>query len=141
MARPSYPSDEVDKLLLRFPPGLRDSIKEKAEENGRSLNAEIIHRLQSSLQGLGQASTLDEIAHRFLTRFATGSYVPGQTEKFNDLYLSAKRLEAEAIRKLMDGAQSLLAKADERQQAADIDAPIDADDFIPMQNVFDRKKD
>ena len=48
MARPSYPSDNVDKLLLRFPFGMRDLLKAMAEANSRSLNAEIIERLKES---------------------------------------------------------------------------------------------
>jgi len=49
MARPSYPSDDVEKLLLRFPQGMRDQIKAAADTNGRSMNAEIITRLQAGL--------------------------------------------------------------------------------------------
>lgn len=50
MARPSYPSDDVDKLLLRFPEGMRDEIKSAAGKSGRSMNGEIIHRLEKSLR-------------------------------------------------------------------------------------------
>ncbi|WP_428414500.1 Arc family DNA-binding protein [Pararhizobium sp.] len=50
MARPTYPSDDVDKLLLRFPEGMRDQLKEEAEKVGRSMNAEIITRLKLTLQ-------------------------------------------------------------------------------------------
>jgi len=49
MARPSYPSDEIDKLLVRFPQGMRDKIKAAADASGRSMNAEIIHRLALTL--------------------------------------------------------------------------------------------
>lgn len=35
-----------DKFNLRFPDGMRDQIAEAAKESGRSMNAEIIHRLQ-----------------------------------------------------------------------------------------------
>lgn len=38
---------------IRFPPDLRDRLKAAAETNGRSLNAEVIARLQ--------ASPLDEV--------------------------------------------------------------------------------
>lgn len=50
MARPTYPSDNVDKLLLRFPPGMRDRLKAIADANGRSMNAEIIYRLELSFE-------------------------------------------------------------------------------------------
>lgn len=44
-----------DKYVLRFPEGLRDQIKASAEANNRSMNAEIVARLE----GQGAA---DEIA-------------------------------------------------------------------------------
>jgi plasmid stability protein len=39
-----------DKFMLRFPDGMRDRIKEAAAENGRSMNAEIVYRLQTTLE-------------------------------------------------------------------------------------------
>ncbi|ASC63596.1 hypothetical protein B9P52_04495 [Achromobacter denitrificans] len=44
-----FPSDRADKFMLRFPDGMRDQIAELAKANGRSMNAEIIQRLQISL--------------------------------------------------------------------------------------------
>lgn len=41
---------ESDQFNLRFPDGMRDRLKEEAAMNGRSLNAEIIARLQSTLE-------------------------------------------------------------------------------------------
>lgn len=35
--------------MLRFPEGMRSLIKEAAEKNGRTMNSEIVARLQSSL--------------------------------------------------------------------------------------------
>lgn len=50
MADPKdFPSDRADKFVVRFPDGMRDQIAEAAKANGRSMNAEIIHRLQVSL--------------------------------------------------------------------------------------------
>ena len=37
--------------MLRLPDGMRDILKAAAEENGRSMNAEIVARLQESLDG------------------------------------------------------------------------------------------
>ncbi|TWD58087.1 Arc-like DNA binding dprotein [Agrobacterium vitis] len=48
MARPKYPSDEIDKTMVRFPAGLMERVKKAAIENKRSMNAEIIHRLENS---------------------------------------------------------------------------------------------
>ena len=46
MAKP--PSDLADKFMLRMPDGMRDRLKAAAKENGRSMNAEIIARLERS---------------------------------------------------------------------------------------------
>lgn len=35
--------------MLRLPDGMRDRIREAAEEHGRSMNAEIVRRLEQSL--------------------------------------------------------------------------------------------
>lgn len=46
----AFPSDSQDKFMLRFPEGMRDEVKKAAEKNGRSMNAEIIHRLTESFE-------------------------------------------------------------------------------------------
>lgn len=37
-----------DKFMLRLPDGMRDRIKDAAEKNNRSMNAEIVSRLENS---------------------------------------------------------------------------------------------
>lgn len=49
MARDPYPSETSDRFIVRFPDGMRDRLKAIAAENGRSLNAEIVYRLQETL--------------------------------------------------------------------------------------------
>lgn len=38
---------ESDKFALRLPNGMRDFIKREADRNNRSMNAEIVYRLNS----------------------------------------------------------------------------------------------
>jgi len=38
-----------DKFMLRLPDGMRDTISELAKASGRSMNAEIVYRLQQSI--------------------------------------------------------------------------------------------
>lgn len=45
-----YPSDEADRFLVRMPPGMRDRIAEVAKASGRSMNAEIVLRLEQSFE-------------------------------------------------------------------------------------------
>ncbi len=44
-----YPSDAQDQYMVRFPAGMRDRIRLLAEGAGRSMNAEIVLRLQRTL--------------------------------------------------------------------------------------------
>lgn len=52
---------ESDKFMLRFPEGMRALIKEAAEKNGRTMNAEIVARLEASFKG-GAPATSAELA-------------------------------------------------------------------------------
>lgn len=45
-----YPSDTADKVLVRMPDGMREQLKVAAKSNNRTMNAEIVARLQSSFQ-------------------------------------------------------------------------------------------
>lgn len=51
---PERDSQDADKYIVRFPSGMRDRIKAAAAANGRSLNAEIVQRLQASFEAPGQ---------------------------------------------------------------------------------------
>ena len=59
-------ADEVnrswkDQYMLRLPDGMRDRIKVAAETNGRSMNVEIVTRLDASLLGSVGGGTIDQI--------------------------------------------------------------------------------
>lgn len=43
-------SDEIQKTALRLPRGLHESIHKAAKESGRTMNAEIVYRLQQSFE-------------------------------------------------------------------------------------------
>jgi Arc-like DNA binding domain len=47
--KPPAPSDIADKFMLRMPEGMRGRIAAEAEKNNRSMNAEIISRLEATL--------------------------------------------------------------------------------------------
>ena len=98
MAKPQYPSEKLDQYMLRFPDGMRDQLKFEAAKNGRSLNAEIILRLEDSLIGRRESSSIDEIAtlavqQMMKTRFAIGS---ADLERFHSKYEEIKNQEARA---------------------------------------------
>lgn len=49
MSTKPYPSRVADQFLVRMPDGMRDRLAAEADRSGRSMNAEIVHRLQASL--------------------------------------------------------------------------------------------
>lgn len=62
------PSDTADKFMLRLPYGLRQQIADDAKASGRSMNAEIVHRLQNN------TSTLrDQFAGQVAAGLSTGT--------------------------------------------------------------------
>lgn len=48
MDKKPYPSETQERFIVRFPNGMRDRIAEAAKDSNRSMNAEIISRIQSS---------------------------------------------------------------------------------------------
>ena len=46
--RKSYPSENLDRFMLRLPEGMRDKIGVAAREANRTMNAEIVARLEAS---------------------------------------------------------------------------------------------
>lgn len=49
MSRYKPPSELLDKFILRMPAGMRERIRELAEQNRRSMNAEIIFQLDRTI--------------------------------------------------------------------------------------------
>lgn len=54
----------ADKYIVRLPPGMRDEIAAAAKANSRSMNSEIIDRLQRSFEG--GATGLEEFSDAVL---------------------------------------------------------------------------
>lgn len=61
MSDSKYPSDQQDRFLVRMPDGMRDRIAEAAKKNNRSMNAEIVARLEESFSGQAQRGLPAEI--------------------------------------------------------------------------------
>lgn len=57
-----FPSRSLDKFVLRLPDGMRESIGELARINQRTMNAEIVSRLEQSL-GLSKGADAATSAH------------------------------------------------------------------------------
>lgn len=48
MERKPFPSEMQERFIIRLPDGMRDQIANAAKTNNRSMNAEIVARLQAS---------------------------------------------------------------------------------------------
>lgn len=51
MSDTKYPSQIAERFQVRMPDGLRDRLRDAAEANNRSMNSEIVARLEESLSG------------------------------------------------------------------------------------------
>jgi hypothetical protein len=54
-------STETRGLMLRLPEGLRRRLEREAEQDGRSMNAEIVYRLEASASGAMSLQALVEM--------------------------------------------------------------------------------
>lgn len=147
-----YPSDAADKFIVRLPPGMRDNIADAAKANGRSMNAEIIHRLDQSLAGEGadpaavkglalllakaeaSAAMRDlEFAAAIFSHAATASallQIMKADPKRVEAVLGSKQ-EFESTRK---GAEAAIAHAEE------VDATSDLDEMFAEAQEAERRK-
>lgn len=57
----AYTSRTADKFVVRLPDGMRDRIAEVAREQHRSMNSEIIARLENSLKQDGVLAHSDDL--------------------------------------------------------------------------------
>lgn len=65
MSKDLPPSRTAAQFVVRLPDGMRDQIGELAKKNGRSMNAEIVHRLQMTLEAERDTSKDTGITKRY----------------------------------------------------------------------------
>lgn len=125
------PIQPQDKYVLRMPDGLRDRIKRVAEENGRSMNAEMIARLEESLEqdDLGKISK-EDVEHAL----AVARGAEANERLLTSLMTASERLEALTRKHLLQHAGSLRSVADmfsnfiraARVEKGELSAPLEA---------------
>ncbi len=92
----------ADKYILRFPDGMRDLIAQKAKENGRSMNAEIIARLYESLSAPPRLTEeMDEEMGRI--RFILDAFKATSKDFDKELSERIQEYVASAVTHLIDG--------------------------------------
>lgn len=103
--------------MLRFPDGMRARIKEAAERNGRTMNAEIIARLHASFQ---EQATVEQMAFEHGFEATT---LKQEIERLNKLLeerktLSQQELDAQSKAIAAEALKHLYAEAGETIEAA-----------------------
>lgn len=73
-----------DKFMLRLPDGMRERLKRAAAANNRSMNAEILHRLEQSFAPLSNAyENPDKFLMALEELMIRHGYVPGHKDSSN----------------------------------------------------------
>lgn len=90
----NYPSDAADKYVLRFPDGMRDRLKQAAAANNRTLNAEIVKRLEESFVAVAvdphMSGQLDLLVQ--LRRTELQSVISSLESKMTQLFIEGREL-------------------------------------------------
>ena len=61
MSRKPSPSHLAEQFVVRFPDGMRDRIAEAARVSGRSMNSEIVARIERSFSDNAREEAIEEI--------------------------------------------------------------------------------
>lgn len=124
------PSRGSDQFNLRLPDGMRDAIKEAADVSGRSMNGEMIHRLQQSLELhsiTGLYLDLPEALEREISLDALGRNMEMDEraiQVLSDAYRAAPRAFAQQLDKLED---EIVRNADLTDLVSDLKKSLERD--------------
>lgn len=77
MARKPYPSEMQERFIVRFPDGMRDQITAAARSNNRTMNSEIVARLQQSFDPAGDDAVAARSRKAMESVFATMQVTEG----------------------------------------------------------------
>jgi plasmid stability protein len=75
--RDKYPSEQAERFIVRMPAGMREQLRFAADRNGRSMNAEVVDRLERSFAEPGTAS---ELLHQIVEHAETASALVAASE-------------------------------------------------------------
>lgn len=89
-------SRHADKYIVRFPDGMRDRLKASGQAAGRSLNAEIVFRLEQSFRQQG-TGMFGHVIGEPVARYACEEGGKGKGERIREMLQAVKRLESDLI--------------------------------------------
>lgn len=99
-----------DQFNLRLSTGMRDRLKGLAEENGRSLNSEIVSRLEASLAGAaGGAGGIDQIFAHAIQGLLSRPEPPAPkiVMRLENAHAAFRQAESQQLRDFLDLIQSI----------------------------------
>ena len=86
-----FPSDQKDKFMLRLPDGMRERIAQAAEKEGRSMNAEIVRRLETTFPAPQEKKSGKRTSDALLSAIAE------QVERLRNLGQELARLDEQQV--------------------------------------------
>lgn len=98
MAKGDYPSDKADQYMVRFPQGMRDTLKAAAAAHGRSMNAEIVARLELSTLNPTDLAWREKYPDYPLSRARLDRVSAAIGDLFRDLYAKFQEASDEHLR-------------------------------------------
>lgn len=72
-----YPSESQDRFMVRLPEGMREQLKSAASAAKRTMNAEIVARLEASLEDETNARSKLAASRILANRLSASSFVEG----------------------------------------------------------------
>lgn len=103
MERLPYPSEEANRFQVRMPDGMREEIRAAAARNERSMNSEIIARLQGSSNSASNSLTKREHFAGLAMQALMPNYLDGRYRTVADMMEEAAMLAEALVRELAKG--------------------------------------
>lgn len=121
MERKPFPSETQERFIVRLPDGMRDKIAAAAKSSNRSMNSEIVARLESTFTSRGMAEMLGPIDEG-----------PAGTESFAKSYHLSNEVRRWVTEAIAPSVQSVLDAhlQDERELRARLLKQITGSDEI-----------
>lgn len=103
---------EDPHFRLRIPEELKARIEAASLEARRSINAEIVARLEASFDNRAARSSLDQVALASLKDIVAAPYIGElERERLDRIYADLKREETEIVRRYMAAVTNVLRTA------------------------------
>lgn len=157
------PKQTDPQFKLRMTQEIKDAVERAAAANNRSMNAEILARLQQSIDVDGRwpnlppavvemlrrqqmteahRTSLDKIATAAIKKLTTkpGLLDSEELERITSKYEELKQREVRGVREFMETVHSLMEELPDDDEE-DENAPISGQDIVPMKTILSKNRD